>query len=145
MAVRKLRLEQMSRVWMSVLISIASTALAQYQSPAALVGAGMCPKTPKAWLEWPLPLQELRLGGQKLDPEGIRQSLRTTSGLRAQLARELVAAKLNLAVGVESSAIVSSLAQAERWLKEGIREEPWIELLRDTLEAFNRSRYGVCR
>jgi hypothetical protein len=119
--------------------------LAQYQSPAALLRAAPCPKTPKAWLESSLPLQRLQVGGQGLDPEGIRRSLRASAGLRASLQRELVAAKLNLLVGVESSAVVLSVATADAWLKTQGKAAVWVGLLQDTLEAFNRGRYGVCR
>ena len=129
---------------MAGLVFTLGMGLAQYQSPAALVGAGVCPKTPKGWLESPLPVQQLQVGGQRVDPEGIRQSLRPSSGLRAGLLRELVAAKLNLAVGVESSAIGLALARAEAWLKKQ-ESTAGVGGLQDALESFNRGRYGVCR
>ena len=132
-------------LWVWGLVLILGMGLAQYQSPAALVGAGICPKTPRGWLESPLPLQQLLVGGQRLDSEGMRQSLRAASGLRAGLLRELVAAKLNLAVGVESSAIVPTLARAEAWLKQQASTEAGVGWLQDALESFNRGRYGVCR
>lgn len=131
------------RLWL--LMFIFTPAVAQYQSPAALVRAGHCPKTAKAWSESPLPVQSLQVAGQKLDLEGIRQHLKASSGLRAGLMRELVAAKLNLVVGVEFSAVSLSVDRADRWLRGRVSAETWAGGLQDTLEAFNQGRYGVCR
>lgn len=137
--------KRMIGCWALGLVLTLGMGLAQYQSPAALVVAGVCPKTPRGWLESPRPLPQLQVGGQRLDSEGVRQSLRAVSGLRAGLLRELVAAKLNLAVGVESSAIVLTMARAEAWLKMQASTEAGVGWLQDSLEGFNRGRYGVCR